>query len=70
VFKKHHVLLLAADSLRCTETKWIVDFANWQTGKLATRKAGNIYRNRSIKANVILIETKFINLECLPMKFE
>ena len=32
-------VLLAPDSFRWTETKWIVDLANGQTGKPATQKA-------------------------------
>jgi len=35
VLEKHHELLLATDSFRWTETKWIVDLAN---GKAANRQ--------------------------------
>ena len=52
MLKKHHVMFLAPIFFRWTETKWIVDLANGQTGKPATRKAANNYHSRSIQIDI------------------
>jgi hypothetical protein len=42
--------LILFDGLK---TKWIIDLANGQTGKPATRKAANNYQSRSIPSSFL-----------------